>query len=892
DPLQFMFLEAAEQALADAGYDKKPLERERCGVMVGTEFGGDFCDELEMGLRLPEMKHVLSELLTRRGVPAEKIEQINTQFENSLVKKWPSLVDETGSFTTSTLASRISKTLDLAGGAVAIDSGSTSAMGGLSICVDMLLSGDNDMMICAAGQRRMGLNAFRAMANAGLLATDKPHNVLDAQYDGVVPAEGVGVIILKRLADARRDGDRIHAVLRGIGVAHHASNAEALRLAVERSSTMAGVAPAEVSVAELETDEQLDSSRSELTTLAAAHVGEQRKTPLVLASGTPQFGHLGGASGMVALIKASLEIEHGETAPSVGLDQPAPALADWQHAARAIPGSTKLTGRRLVGISCWSRGLACHLILEHGAAVASQPKPALALPAQQTAAAPRPAPVARATAAVNGNGHHGPSHTRVPEYAGATALVAAPARAARSETVQPSRGTATGNPAPTVSMPATSKSSEWQICRFTGAGAQELLADIDAALADPAAAWRTSAARGFTAGNKLRLAIVADSAAALADKLKLARPQLDNLAARNVLEQQGIFYRALPSVRPQVAFVFPGQGSQYAGMLRPLVESVPAADRALGQIDQVMGSLGHPKFADLAWTASDRLGQDVWTTQVSMLLADSLLLAALADRGVRPDLVLGHSYGEFVALYACGAWDFATAVRMTQARCAGIEAAVAGGETGMLATDATPEVIEQLSGSLGLDVYVANLNAPDQCVVGGMRKDLAQLATALSGEGRQAKILAVPGAFHTPLLSTASRQLEEALRGATIGSPQVKFVSTVNNSLIADPAEIRRNLGRQLTTPVRYAQLIARLAAETPTVFVEVGPQQTLTRLNRRILGAAADVIASDNPKRTPWEPLLGVQALLECLGACPAATTEPTVGSTISSAPLSTGAS
>ena len=112
-----------------------------------------------------------------------------------------------------------------------------------------------------------------------------------------------------------------------------------------------------------------------------------------------------------------------------------------------------------------------------------------------------------------------------------------------------------------------------------------------------------------------------------------------------------------------------------------------------------------------------------------------------------------------------------------------------------------------------MDVYVANLNAPDQCVVGGTRTDLAQLATALTSQGRQAKMLAVPGAFHTPLLSTASRPLEEALRGATIAAPQVKFVSTVNNSVIGDPAEIRRNLARQLTTPVRYAQLIGRLAS-------------------------------------------------------------------------------
>ena len=96
------------------------------------------------------------------------------------------------------------------------------------------------------------------------MASAEPHSVLDAQYDGVVPAEGVGVVILKRLADARRDGDSIHPIVRGVGVAHHASHAEALRLAVEQSSVMAGIAPTEVSVAELETDEQLDPSGAEL----------------------------------------------------------------------------------------------------------------------------------------------------------------------------------------------------------------------------------------------------------------------------------------------------------------------------------------------------------------------------------------------------------------------------------------------------------------------------------------------------------------------------------------------------------------------------------------------------------------------------------------------------
>ncbi len=191
--------------------------------------------------------------------------------------------------------------------------------------------------------------------------------MLDAGYDGIVPAEGVGVVILKRLADARRDGDRIHAVLRGIGVAHHPTHAEALRLAVERSSSMAGIAPTEISVEELETDERLDVSGAELETLAASHASGPRQAPLTLASGTSYLGHMGGASGIAALIKASLEIEHGEIAPTAGLSQPAGVLQAWHHAVSALPGKTKLTGRRLVGIACWSRGLACHLILEHAA---------------------------------------------------------------------------------------------------------------------------------------------------------------------------------------------------------------------------------------------------------------------------------------------------------------------------------------------------------------------------------------------------------------------------------------------------------------------------------------------------------------------------------------------
>jgi acyl carrier protein/NAD(P)-dependent dehydrogenase (short-subunit alcohol dehydrogenase family) len=166
---------------------------------------------------------------------------------------------------------------------------------------------------------------------------------------------------------------------------------------------------------------------------------------------------------------------------------------------------------------------------------------------------------------------------------------------------------------------------------------------------------------------------------------------------------------------------------------------------------------------------------------------------------------------------------------------------------------------------------VANFNAPDQLVVGGKRPQLEALARALEAQSHQARILAVPAAFHTPLMAGASRLLEQQMRAAELHPLRVPMISTVTNVLVRDVTEIRRNLAAQLTTPVRYAQLIARLAAEQPTVFVEVGPQQTLTRLTRRILDAGVSAIACDNPKRAGLEPLLCVQALLECLGVHPA---------------------
>ncbi len=178
---------------------------------------------------------------------------------------------------------------------------------------------------------------------------------------------------------------------------------------------------------------------------------------------------------------------------------------------------------------------------------------------------------------------------------------------------------------------------------------------------------------------------------------------------------------------------------------------------------------------------------------------------------------------------------------------------------------------------------MANHNAPDQVVVAGAKASLEWVAAALAKRSFASRMLAVPGVFHTPLMQGAAEAFARALRAFSFARPQVPLFSSVTNRYLAGPEEVPANLAAQLVTPVRYVDLVRQITSEQATVLVEVGPQQALTRLNRKILNwADAASIACDDPKRPAVEQLCCVQALLECCGALeameqPAARQRPT---------------
>lgn len=848
DPLQFMILDATDAALRHAGYDRRPLNKSRVGVVVGTMFGSDFSNEFQIAVRGPEFQKTLADVLRRRGVPEDAIARVCQDYGRVLFERYPALLDETGSFTPSTLASRITKSFDLMGGALAIDAGHCSAAAALAAAIGWLRSGQCDMIVCAAGSRAMGLPTFEQLAMAGYLAPGDPKAPFDAQAGGFVPAEGVGVVLLKRLADAQRDGDTIYAIVRGVAAAYAPSARQALETAIRRAHQWAAVQPEDISLVETAAVGIARTDRRELAALAAAY-GQNasagaagRKAPLLLGSSVAQTGHLQGAAGIASLLKAVLELQHRHLPPMFGLGAPAPWLDAFTPALQPACHSGPLPvthpeGRALAAVDCVDvTGLAAHIVLERPAPV----------PLGEIGTTPQAA---------------GASRSDEPQRRQAGSLAAA-----APTSVEPS-ASAGG------SHPLLAPNSPWRIVRLGGGDWPALAQRLQSIAESPEPAYRQANGQPFGPVDRCRVAIVAHQPAELAEKARLASTGLNKPEVRPVLEGKGIFHAQVPWQRPLVAFMFAGQGSQYAGMLRKLIEQYAPAARAMERLDQVLVRLGFPTFAEVAWQEGDSLGSDVWRTQLSLLVAETILYSALVELGIRPDRISSHSYGEFPALLAAGAWTFEADVLATHARCQVVEQCKHA-QGGMLSVAAAMDEVERLCREMGDRVHVANWNAPRQTVVGGDHAALDEFEKRLRAEGIAARRIPVPRPFHTPLMSEVKEPFRKALQHIPLQPPRIPLLSSVSNRYVAEPDEIRDNLASQMATNVRYVELVRRLADEGVGLFVEVGPNQVLTGLHRKILeGRPVALVASDHRKSGGIEPLLYVRACAEVIGALDDAT-------------------
>jgi [acyl-carrier-protein] S-malonyltransferase len=285
----------------------------------------------------------------------------------------------------------------------------------------------------------------------------------------------------------------------------------------------------------------------------------------------------------------------------------------------------------------------------------------------------------------------------------------------------------------------------------------------------------------------------------------------------------------------KVAFVFPGQGSQYVGMGRELARQDPAAARLLSEADEV---LDFPLSRVMMEGPEEELRRTV-NTQPALLLASTAVARRLM-RGLRPDYVAGHSLGEYSALVAAGALTLKDALRLVRRRGEAMEAAAPAGRGGMVAVLAlaAAEVRESVAaaraGGAGI-VEVANYNCPGQVVLSGEAEGLKRAGEECLRRGAAKVVpLAVSGPFHSSFMQPAADALAEALGEVALLDAAIPVVANFTAEVAREAEDIRANLIRQLTGPVRWEESVRRLVGLGVQVFVEVGPGRVLSGLIRR----------------------------------------------------------
>ena len=805
-------ISAARAALTDAGWPSWPVDSDRVAVILGNALGGEKHYQSSMRIRFPEMLRRLEESATLATLAADTRARIIEETRRGYLDNVFAITEDTmpGELA-NVIAGRVANLFNLRGMNFTTDAACASGLAALNSAVTGLADHQFDAVVTGGLDRNMGVDAFVKFCKIGALSATGTRP-FDAGADGFVMGEGAALFVLKRLEDAERDADRVYAVILGVGGSSDgkgkgitAPNPVGQQLAVERAWERAGVDPATAGAVEGHGTSTRVGDASELASLTAVF-GAAGAAPRSIALGSVKsnIGHLKAAAGAAGLFKMVRSLHAKQLPPSLNFVNPNPNV-DWDTLPFAVntglrPWAEPANDVRRGGVSAFGfGGTNFHVVVEE----------------------------------------HVPGRHRPPARSFASADVPRPAAARAVDPVAkaPLRGALV----------------------LGGRDDADLAAQVQAALSRARAGVappRTAPDPALAAAN-VRVAVDHADAVDLAAKLtKLANAFASGKpAAFRLLRQQGIFLGRGPA--PKVAFLYTGQGSQYVNMLKSLAAEEPLVKSTFDEADRVMEPLlGRPLSSFIFIDGDDpaavkTLNQQLTQTEITqpaVLATDIALTRLLAAYGVQPDMVMGHSLGEYGALVAAGALTLDSALEAVSAR--GREMTrVSVADNGAMAAVFAPmaeiqRVVDQADGY----VVIANINSTSQAVVGGATDAVERIIERFTAEGFTATRIPVSHAFHTSIVAPASGPFVDALRRLDLRPPTKPIVANVTGDFYPQGATTEKVLeyaGRQIASPVQFVKGLQTLYAAGARVFVEVGPKKALHGFVEDVLGSEHDDVVA-----------------------------------------------